>query len=34
MLAFRDATDAARALTEEKMGPLAGGLGGMGLPGF
>jgi nucleoid-associated protein EbfC len=34
MIAFRDATDAARALTEEKMGPLAGGLGGMGLPGF
>jgi DNA-binding YbaB/EbfC family protein len=34
MLAFREATDAARELTEEKMGPLAGGLGGLGLPGF
>ncbi|HEU0239751.1 MAG TPA: YbaB/EbfC family nucleoid-associated protein [Micromonosporaceae bacterium] len=34
MLAFREANDAARALTEEKLGPLAGGLGGMGLPGF
>ena len=34
MLAFREATDAARALTEEKLGPLAGGLGGLGLPGF
>jgi hypothetical protein len=34
MLAFREATDAARSLTEEKLGPLAGGLGGLGLPGF
>ena len=34
MLAFREATDAARELTEQKMGPLAGGLGGLGLPGF
>ena len=31
LLAFREATDAARALTEEKMGPLTAGLG---LPGF
>jgi hypothetical protein len=30
----RNATEAARALTEEKMGPLAGGIGGLGLPGF
>jgi len=34
MIAFRDANDGARALAEEKMGPLAGGLGAMGLPGF
>src|SRR3954451_16632554 len=32
--AVRDAARAARALAEEKMGPLTGGLGGMGLPGF
>jgi nucleoid-associated protein EbfC len=30
----RNATEAARELTEEKMGPLAGGMGGLGLPGF
>jgi DNA-binding YbaB/EbfC family protein len=34
MLAIREAAEAARALTEEKMGPLTSGLGGLGLPGF
>lgn len=32
--AVRDAARAAADLTQEKMGPLAGGLGGLGLPGF
>lgn len=32
--AVRDASRAAQELTQEKMGPLAGGLGGMGLPGM
>jgi DNA-binding YbaB/EbfC family protein len=32
--AVRDASRAAQDLTAEKMGPLAGGLGGMGLPGI
>ncbi|HEY7009254.1 MAG TPA: YbaB/EbfC family nucleoid-associated protein [Jatrophihabitantaceae bacterium] len=32
--AVRDANRAATELTNEKMGPLASGLGGMGLPGF
>lgn len=32
--AIHNANEAARALTEEKMGPLAGGLGGLGIPGF
>jgi hypothetical protein len=32
--AMRNATDAAHALTEQKMGPVTGGLGGLGLPGF
>jgi DNA-binding YbaB/EbfC family protein len=32
--AVRDASRAAQELTAEKMGPLAGGLGGMGLPGL
>src|SRR3954453_12726572 len=32
--AVRDAARAAADLTQEKMGPLTGGLGGMGLPGF
>ena len=32
--AVRDASRAAQELTQEKMGPLAGGLGGMGLPGL
>ena len=32
--AVRDASRAAQGLAAEKMGPLAGGLGGMGLPGM
>ena len=32
--AVRDANRAATELTNEKMGPLAGGLGGLGLPGL
>jgi DNA-binding YbaB/EbfC family protein len=32
--AVRDASRAAQEMTAEKMGPLAGGLGGMGLPGL
>ena len=32
--AVRDANRAAQELAAEKMGPLAGGLGGMGLPGM
>jgi nucleoid-associated protein EbfC len=32
--AVRDAGRAAQDLAAEKMGPLAGGLGGMGLPGM
>src|SRR3954464_9631198 len=32
--AVRAAAGAAGPLAEEKMGPLPGGLGGMGLPGF
>ena len=32
--AVRDASRAAQDLAAEKMGPLAGGLGGMGLPGM
>ena len=31
--AVRDAARVAADLTQEKMGPLAGGLGGLGLPG-
>ena len=34
LAALHNASAAVRALTEEKMGPLAGGLGGLGLPGF
>jgi DNA-binding YbaB/EbfC family protein len=34
LAAVHNAIDAGRALTEEKMGPISGGLGGMGLPGF
>ena len=32
--AVRDASRAAQELAAEKMGPVTGGLGGMGLPGF
>ena len=32
--AVRDASRAAQEMTSEKMGPLTGGLGGMGLPGL
>jgi DNA-binding YbaB/EbfC family protein len=32
--AVNDALDKARAVQAEAMGPLAGGLGGMGLPGM
>lgn len=32
--AVRDATRAASALASEKLGPLTGGLGGMGIPGL
>ncbi len=32
--AIRDASRTAQELTQEKMGPLAGGLGGMGMPGL
>jgi DNA-binding YbaB/EbfC family protein len=32
--AVRDASRAAQEMTADKMGPLAGGLGGMGLPGL
>lgn len=35
LAAMRNATEAARELTEQKMGPLTAGLGGgLGLPGF
>lgn len=32
--ALHNATEAVRTLTEEKMGPVSGGMGGLGLPGF
>jgi len=32
--AIHDATQAAQRLQQEKMGPLAGALGGLGLPGM
>ncbi|MFX0591232.1 YbaB/EbfC family nucleoid-associated protein [Melissospora conviva] len=32
--AIRNANEAARVLTEQKMGPVTGGMGGLGLPGF
>lgn len=32
--ALHNANEAVRALTEEKMGPVTGGMGGLGLPGF
>jgi DNA-binding YbaB/EbfC family protein len=34
VLAIREASDNARALAEQKMGPLTAGLGGLGLPGL
>ena len=34
LAAVRNANEAVRALTEEKMGPITGGMGGLGLPGF
>jgi DNA-binding YbaB/EbfC family protein len=34
LAAIHNASDAARRLTEEKMGPVAGGMGSLGLPGF
>ena len=34
VVAIREATDAAKAMAEETMGPLTAGLGGFGLPGF
>lgn len=34
LAAVRNAGEAARQLTEEKMGPVTGGIGGLGLPGF
>ena len=34
VVAFREASDAAKAMAEETMGPLTAGLGGLGLPGF
>ena len=34
LAALHNAAEAVRALTEQKMGPVAGGLGGLGLPGF
>lgn len=32
--ALHNANEAVRALAEEKMGPVAGDIGGLGLPGF
>ena len=32
--ALHNAAEAAKELTEKKMGPVTGGLGGLGLPGF
>ncbi|HEX5594680.1 MAG TPA: YbaB/EbfC family nucleoid-associated protein [Micromonosporaceae bacterium] len=32
--ALRNAMEGVRTLTEEKMGPVTGGMGGLGLPGF
>ena len=34
VVAVRNATEKAQRLAAEKMGPLAGGLGGIGLPGL
>jgi nucleoid-associated protein EbfC len=34
LAALHNATEAQRELAEEKMGPVSGGMGGLGLPGF
>jgi DNA-binding YbaB/EbfC family protein len=34
LAALHNGTEAVRQLTEEKMGPVSGGMGGLGLPGF
>jgi DNA-binding YbaB/EbfC family protein len=34
LAAVHNANDGVRKLTEEKMGPVTGGMGGLGLPGF
>ena len=34
LAAIHNAAEAARELTERKMGPVTGGMGGLGLPGF
>jgi DNA-binding YbaB/EbfC family protein len=34
LAAVRDAAGQARALSEAKLGPLTGGMGGFGLPGY
>jgi nucleoid-associated protein EbfC len=34
LAAVHNANDAVRKLTEQKMGPVTGGMGGLGLPGF
>jgi DNA-binding YbaB/EbfC family protein len=34
LAAIHNAADAAGSLAEKKMGPLTGGMGGLGLPGF
>ncbi|MGI5212896.1 YbaB/EbfC family nucleoid-associated protein [Plantactinospora sp. CA-290183] len=34
LAAVHNANDEVRKLTEEKMGPVTGGMGGLGLPGF
>jgi len=34
LAAVHNANDEVRKLTDEKMGPVTGGMGGLGLPGF
>jgi DNA-binding YbaB/EbfC family protein len=34
LAALHNGTEAVRELTEQKMGPVSGGMGGLGLPGF
>ena len=34
LAAFTNAAESARSVAEEKMGPFAAGMGGLGLPGF